>query len=303
MKKNNFILKHVLTYGATATLVIAALSGCATTTTSSSSGNAIEATSESLNLLSYADGSSIDTSSSLLASVTAISDQTLSLKVYDLSSVLTSMPGGFNPGENPEEGEMPEPPEGQENEQPGGGGGFNLDLDSLTSSEANLEVKDDSVIYSSSARSIMSAFMGKGNEDMSFGSSDMVDLGSASSDSDNNDSQDSDNQDEENNGMDKQGMPGGREGFGEEETEISLSDIEVGDIILITFDDNGNIERISVIDPDELENMNSMKDGDFAPGEMPEMPGNTDDSQDENGTTDDLDDAMIDNSMDDTVVL
>lgn len=230
-----------------ATLILGAMTGCGTTSSSADATQASESTETTAeteaNEFSFQVDCDLETSdTTLVGTVTAVSGSEVTLNIYDTSTMQGmggpgngeapdgEAPSGEKPdgeapsGEKPD-GEAPsgENTEGQAPDGQGGPGMMNFDFDSLTTYEGVLTINDESMITSGNQRSIMEAFMGNGNK-MAGDASKMTDLGSSSESSDDETSQE------------------------DQSTEnVSLSDIEEGDLVLITFDEDGKITKIVVI--------------------------------------------------------
>lgn len=146
-----------------------------------------------------------------------------------------------NKSDNSSDSQNAQPPANME--QPGGDGQGTPSMLDLTDEEKEIKITDDTVIVRSSMGGMAGGPQGNGGTppEMPGNNSD-----SGNDSSDNNNSQPPAKPEDSSDSSDNSGN-GGAPDMQQETEEISLSDISEGDTVAITYDEDGNAAKITVI--------------------------------------------------------
>ena len=229
MKKKYIAILLGLTLGMT-TLV-----GCSGTSTSENS-----TTQESQSVTGATETSAKTVSGAETADVygevTAVSEDSITIKVGTMKQMEKPDDAGA-PGDS----SNAQPPANME--QPGGDGQGTPSMLDLTDEEKEIKITDDTVIVRSSMGGMAGGPQGNGGTppEMPGNNSD-----SSNDSSDNNNSQPPAKPEDGSDSSDNSGN-GGAPDMQQETEEISLSDIFEGDTVAITYDEDGNAAKITVI--------------------------------------------------------
>ncbi len=229
MKKKYIAILLGLTLGMTT------LAGCSGTSTSTNS-----TTQESQSVTGATETSAKTVSGAETADVygevTAVSEDSITIKVGTMKQMEKPDDAGA-----PEDSSNAQPPANME--QPGGDGQGTPSMLDLTDEEKEIKITDDTVIVRSSMGGMAGGPQGNGGTppEMPGNNSD-----SSNDSSDNNNSQPPAKPEDSSDSSDNSGN-GGAPDMQQETEEISLSDISEGDTVAITYDEDGNAAKITVI--------------------------------------------------------